>query len=1013
MSTNSTPATLQNYPCGRKAQTTLKKILLETKNPTATIIENRQEHSLHKYIAKAFGTNPTQSQEDSAALTSSKKRTTRGEIQQKQQNELQGLITEEFQPESVLTFCNYLGVSRYEMHKTVSDSLRSALENEIDKVDLSRNKDSILELLKSSFQFINVPDLRQVFVTILKKLGDETPVEVLVLLASKSKKNANGLKYGDLLNSFEIKMKRLVLEADWDSSIRPDGMPLDGSSSSNGHAGTLNGDNIFVDIVRPSIEAYLNDEELGGAADLAYTGSIREKRLDTVKRRAINSDKSGGAAAVVATSLTGKLSALTKVDKEDGADAAVGQSSADGILDKSNVTGLALNALREAMGPRPNLLAAVLNILIAEHGKFAERNDADAPMRLVNGSSSLHCTLLSDVLLSYGQLPRQYEDVRLLAQTLDKCVRIGIVSDQAIGQIQHSLKSIFQPDQDTKEQPAVVKREKIPDPKPLHAKKRKDVQDTVVNNEAERHFELKLLRKIIESSVVAMKECDPQGLFLNSVTDDIAPGYSRLIKNPMCTRTIEEKAVNLRYETLGRYEIDVQLMFHNCIRYNIGQEGSWFRGEAKRQQKKWREEILSQTKELYQKGMSKRKKQLDNVAGASASGLAKSMEESKKREILDQQRLLLMGHTKGPGEKRKLDEVTKGDVSTVKQIEPLNESKKKKRKKDISFPSMPALASMLLTDPFVVRLLFDKILRSIKNDVMKNKSIPADHGTIPSVLQLIHIANLSSKVCSMKGKLFAVPEGGLVSKSSKMDDGESVQLSESFSILRQQIPRLASLLHVVELDKRIAGGDLHVLAPLPKTNPKDWEISSPASQTLLLDLVEGALVHLLQGGVSNEAALMTQFPRFLVAINTLSRGNMRDERCFFVALTQSILRYKTKLPHSIRDMIVNAWLQWFTTNEESTNTMTSAVHSCFISLLNEWSSLGNLVLPVDTMVSWSEEAVKACEACSKDKSLTFAHYWHKDEETFSKIKAQYEQMLKGMPEDRVLRWKEAVGISSS
>lgn len=919
-------------------------------------------------------------------------------------------MTEEFQPESVLTFCNYLGVSRYDMHKTIADSLKSELESEIDKVDLSKNKDSMLELLKSSFQFINVPDLRPIFVTTLRKLGDETPVEVLQVLASK-KKNSDVLKYGDLLNTFEIKMKRLVWEADWDSSIRPDGMPMDGSTSSLSNVGTLKGDKIFVDVVRPSIEAYLHNKTLKEAADLAYTGSIREKVMDTLKRRAVDTDKSGGAVVAMGTSLTGKLRAMTKLDKGEGTMTAAGQAGSDVTVDEEIVPGLALNTLKEAMGKRPNLLAAVLNILISEHGKRVDQNHADATVRLVTGSSSLHCTLLSDILLSYGQLPRQYENVRLLAQTLDKCVRIGIVSDQAVSQIQDSLKFIFQADQDTKEQLAVAKKVKAKVSKLAPVKKKNDIQDKVSKNEAERQFELKLLRKVIESAVVAMKECDPQGLFLNPVTDEIAPGYSRVIKNPMCIRTIEQKAVNLRYSTLGQYEIDVQLMFQNCIMYNIGNEGSWFRGEAKRQQKKWRDEILSQGKDYYQKGMSNRKRQLDNAASSSAEGLEKALEENKKKEILDRQRQLLMGNQSG--DKRKHDNVAEGVVSRGKQVEPLSESKAKKRKKDTTFPSMAALASMLLADPFVVRLLFDKILRAIKNDVMKNKSIPADHGTIPSVLQLIHIANLSSKVCAVKGKIFVVPDAGLVTKSSSDNDSEDVIISESFSILRKQVPRLATLLLMTEIDRRIAGGDLHVLAPLPETNPTDWELEAFSSQTLLLDLVEGALVHLLQGGVSNEAALLAQFPRFLVAINTLSRGDMHNERCFFVALTQAILRYKTKLPHSIRDMLVNAWLQWFKCKEESVDIMTSAVHFCFISLLNEWSSLGNLVLPVDTMVSWSEAAVKTCESNSNDKSLTFAHYWNKDEEGgFSEIKVQYERMLKAMPEDRALRWKEAVGISS-
>jgi bromodomain-containing protein 7/9 len=497
-----------------------------------------------------------------------------------------------------------------------------------------------------------------------------------------------------------------------------------------------------------------------------------------------------------------------------------------------------------------------------------------------------------------------------------------------------------------------------------------------------------------------MKECDPQGLFLNPVTDDIAPGYSSVIKKMMCIRIIEEKAINLKYDNLDQYETDVQLMFQNCIKYNVGKDGSWFRSEARRQQKKWRDEILTQAKDIYREEMEKRKKQLDNVTLSSVTQSAKVLEENKKKAILEQQRKLLIG-SKGATKKRKFDSDVNGEIGTGKNEAenlacPLGESKGKKRKKDIQYPSMPALASMLLADPFVVRLLFDKLLRTIKTDVLKEKIIPAHHRTIPSVLQLIHIASLSSNVCAVKGNVFVVPDVGLVRncvESDKNHHGFETS-SEPYTMLRSQLPRLVNLIMMSDVDRRIIDGDLNILPPLPSSKPEEW-IFEGSSNRILLDLVEGSLVHLLHSGISNDAVLVAQCSRFFVAINTLSQGNMNDERCFFRSLIQALLRYKAKLPHSVRDMVFKGWLEWFRiegTGKDSR--MKSALHCCFVMLLNQWASLGNLILPVDTMILWSTEAIHACEKNSNTKR--FSEYWNSNEEEFKEVKNEYEKMLKGI-----------------
>ena len=999
------PVVPDNYPCGRKAQTILRKSLKDSQDPQQTITEIAQQHSLHQYICKAFGTQPLENKPSSSPQ---QKRTTRGEIQQLQEEESQGLIREEFQPESVFTFCNYLGISKYEMHKAIADQLKTALEYEIDKIDLSKNKSALLDLLQSSFRFINVPELRSVFVTVMKKMGDETPEQLLVLLASRSKKNQNELKHGDLLQSLGLDLKRLVYEADWCASIRMDGMNAkDGNLP--GNISTLDGGKLFSDIIKPFVNMYVTHDSLKKAANLAYTDIFREKRLNTNHRRAIQLQTKTNP---IHARKTGKLSALTG-SGNTGSTLSANNNAVE--EEQKNVTGVALNEIKEVMGNRPKLLAAVLNLLISEHGKNVDlkSKDDDVSMRLVQGEAFLHCTMLSDILLSYGQLPRDYEDVRLLAQILDKNVCNGIISDQDIIQIQKTIKTIFQSNQDT-EQSNVVNAAKIPQKANTKKNKKKTVSPSsiVARSEAERQFELKLLRKIIEAAIVQMKENDPQGLFLNPVTDDIAPNYSKVIKNPMCIRTIEEKALNLRYDTLGKYEIDVQLMFQNCIKYNIGKEGNWFRGEARRQQKKWKDEILSQSKDGYNREMKKRRTQLENALDAQTSAASKALEESKKKEIMEKQRELLQRANKQRvGEKRKADVISAGNPtsSNSTEISPLPATVEKKKRKEMSIPSMPAIASMLLADPFVVRLLYDKILRAIKKDVLNKSSIPSDHSTIPSILQLINIANLSSKVCAVRGKTFVVPNGGLFDQSRDSEGNENVHISEPFVILRQQIPKLTNLLLTIDIDKRILSGDLQILSPLPDTQNEEWNDKSNVSKRVLLDLVEGSLVHLIQGGISNEMALLKQCPRFFVAINNLSQGDMTSELCFFTALTHALLRYKMKLPHSIRDMIVEGWMSWMSKCEME-NITTSYLHSCFIALLLEWSSFGNVLLPVDTLLEWLSMAVKICEEKSKE---SFATSWEKNEVEFSPIKSMYEEVFKGLPEDRAQKLRESIGIAQT
>jgi Bromodomain len=52
------------------------------------------------------------------------------------------------------------------------------------------------------------------------------------------------------------------------------------------------------------------------------------------------------------------------------------------------------------------------------------------------------------------------------------------------------------------------------------------------------------------------------------VSDSIAPGYSRLIKNPMYLQKIYEKIKAKAYGDMEDMSNDVTLMFENCIAFN-------------------------------------------------------------------------------------------------------------------------------------------------------------------------------------------------------------------------------------------------------------------------------------------------------------------------------------------------------------------------------------------------------------------------------------------------------------
>jgi hypothetical protein len=220
-----------------------------------------------------------------------------------------------------------------------------------------------------------------------------------------------------------------------------------------------------------------------------------------------------------------------------------------------------------------------------------------------------------------------------------------------------------------------------------------------------------------------------------------------------------------------------------------------------------------------------------------------------------------------------------------------------------------------------------------------------------------------------------------------------------------------------ELDRRMAvGGDLQLASHSMKE--KDNSLSNDTwDDTTQLDvlrsLTEGALVHICQPGNTHESSLPITFPKFDKALVNLST-NLWNQRPFFMSLIQALLRHKSKLSRSARDVIVASWLEWLgpgKTRDVKKGSMTSASHESFALLLNEWASLGNLLLPRDAMLTFAADAVRAANSSENRPERKFGSMWNKPE--FDSVQKQYERMFQYLPESQAQEWKDEVGILQS
>jgi hypothetical protein len=497
---------------------------------------------------------------------------------------------------------------------------------------------------------------------------------------------------------------------------------------------------------------------------------------------------------------------------------------------------------------------------------------------------------------------------------------------------------------------------------------------------------------------------------------------------------------------------DVQLMFQNCVEYNKGASGQWFRGEAQRQKKVFREEILPQARQLYQSEIVNRKTPLnldeeDKAAAAS----------DRKRKVEALAASLAAGGS-----------VTAAATASTLAIQPLPAvTKKRKKDKESEYlPSMPALALMLLADPFVVRIVLARVLRELRASVVGGNSVPAAHAAIPSLLQLLHMAHWSSQICAIRGKRYFVPGSGIMLENQSNTDASSQDPTTlvPFATLRQDTPLVLRLLLEAELDKRmVVGGDLYdasqasimaVSLPSP-IQIRQWGGESVNGENnttrtyymqVAVSLLQAALVHVCQPA-ENDTSLAMTFPKFATALEQIeSPAALMGDSVFFKCLISAILRHKQRLKPVARDAIVHSWMGWLHVATQSNSSsssssagsgskkkrkrgcMTMAVHECLITLLNDWSSIGNLLLPRDTLLQLAADIVQTANDSEVSDERKFAHLWNlslsfqaKDQKgtmvdpptlvaEFSAVYKQYQRLLKTLPAVNATQWKEQVGI---
>lgn len=80
---------------------------------------------------------------------------------------------------------------------------------------------------------------------------------------------------------------------------------------------------------------------------------------------------------------------------------------------------------------------------------------------------------------------------------------------------------------------------------------------------------------LCEKLLASLEERDIYGLFAEPVSDDVAPGYSEMIRNPMDLSTMRRKLLTGAYKSLHTLRQDFELVCDNAFRFNKHGDKYW------------------------------------------------------------------------------------------------------------------------------------------------------------------------------------------------------------------------------------------------------------------------------------------------------------------------------------------------------------------------------------------------------------------------------------------------------
>jgi hypothetical protein len=194
----------------------------------------------------------------------------------------------------------------------------------------------------------------------------------------------------------------------------------------------------------------------------------------------------------------------------------------------------AIASIKDIIGSRPKLLGAVLNMLISEYAsngsgqariltmsldeKLAALKEGSntTMLSILGGSTNLSCSLVSDILLSFGQLPRSYEVLGIMTRILDAAVQAGTISDIAIVQVQGCLRSIFRPEQSDQAQSPSKSPSRATDQEsggPKIKLKLKTATQTSTSPDLptdDSEYRKKIVQRVVKTSIAKLKTNDYQ-----------------------------------------------------------------------------------------------------------------------------------------------------------------------------------------------------------------------------------------------------------------------------------------------------------------------------------------------------------------------------------------------------------------------------------------------------------------------------------------------------------------------